>query len=191
MPGEKPKFIQDFESFTGLSCEPNTDRTLTDEGEHLYWVLSPTGVRLFWIGGFHRIGSISNPDMDLLRNLTPENAAEQLQSSIKKYANPWEQLYSEEICSKFKEWYWYKDIFWHLDCSRMTSSEKYFLNYHNPFIDNVVGGHNLIFQYLSEETRNRLEPEIAKLVELIATSTSRSDFDARYDRLKLGGQLPK
>jgi replicative superfamily II helicase len=106
-----------------------------------------------------------------------------------KDANPWEQLYSAAVCDKVRRWYFPRDFFWRFAYSWMTQEERDFLNQFNPIEDSTSQRKNRIHQMLSEETRDRLEPEIDKICLLIETSTSRSDFEVRYGRVDGLNQL--
>jgi hypothetical protein len=105
----------------------------------------------------------------------------QIQRLVKD-ANPWRQLYSKEVCDRVRSWYFPRNFFWKFAYNWMTPEEIAFLNEHNPVIEGIWQRRDRIFQFLSEETRDRLEPEIAALCLLIETSTSRSDFETRYAR---------
>lgn len=97
-------------------------------------------------------------------------------------ANPWRRLYSKEVCGKARSWYFPRDFFWKFAYSWMTAEEIAFLNEHNPVIEGIWQRQERIFQFLSDETRDRLEPEIQSLCLLVETSTSRQDFETRYKR---------
>lgn len=96
--------------------------------------------------------------------------------------NPWKLLYSREVCDRVRSWYFPRDFFWKFAYSWMTPQEVEFLNEHNPVIEGIWQRRDRIFQFLSQETRDRLAPEIAGLCLLIETSTSRQDFETRYNR---------
>ena len=97
-------------------------------------------------------------------------------------ANPWRRLYSKEVCGEARSWYFPRDFFWKFAYSWMTAEEIAFLNEHNPVIEGIWQRQERIFQFLSEETRDRLEPEIQSLCLLVETSTSKQDFETRYKR---------
>ena len=97
-------------------------------------------------------------------------------------ANPWRRLYSKEVCGKARSWYFPRDFFWKFAYSWMTAEEIAFLNEHNPVIEGIWQRQERIFQFLSEETLDRLEPEIQSLCLLVETSTSKQDFETRYKR---------
>lgn len=99
-----------------------------------------------------------------------------------KEPNPWKLLYSREVCDRVRSWYFPRDFFWKFAYSWMTPEEVEFLNEHNPVIEGIWQRRDRIFQFLSDETRDRLAPEIAGLCLLIETSTSRQDFETRYNR---------
>jgi hypothetical protein len=99
-----------------------------------------------------------------------------------KEPNPWKLLYSREVCDRVRSWYFPRDFFWKFAYSWMTPQEVEFLNEHNPVIEGIWQRRDRIFQFLSDETRDRLAPEIAALCLLIETSTSRQDFETRYNR---------
>lgn len=65
---EKPLYIREIEENTGLRCErdPKTRRD--------YLVLSPTGVKLFRVGGHEEgvIGMVSTPEMYEIQGITTE-----------------------------------------------------------------------------------------------------------------------
>lgn len=97
-------------------------------------------------------------------------------------ANPWRRLYSKEVCDRIRSWYFPRDFFWTFAYAWMTQEEINFLNEHNPVIEGIWQRRDRIFQFLNDETRDRLEPEIAALCLLVETSTSRTDFETRYAR---------
>lgn len=99
-----------------------------------------------------------------------------------KEPNPWKLLYSREVCDRVRSWYFPRDFFWKFAYGWMTAEEIEFLNEHNPVIEGIWQRRDRIFQFLSDETRDRLAPEIAGLCLLIETSTSRTDFETRYNR---------
>ena len=99
-----------------------------------------------------------------------------------KEPNPWKLLYSSEVCDRVRSWYFPRDFFWKFAYGWMTTEEIEFLNEHNPVIEGIWQRRDRIFQFLSDETRDRLAPEIAALCLLIETSTSRTDFETRYNR---------
>lgn len=99
-----------------------------------------------------------------------------------KEPNPWKLLYSKEVCDRVRSWYFPRDFFWKFAYGWMTTEEIEFLNEHNPVIEGIWQRRDRIFQFLSGETRDRLAPEIAGLCLLIETSTSRQDFETRYNR---------
>lgn len=55
-----PQFIEDIQVHLGLRCERDSDYHIPT-----WWVMSPTGVRLFKVGGWGEqlIGSVSTPEM--------------------------------------------------------------------------------------------------------------------------------
>lgn len=62
----KPQFVLDVEMTTGLNCELAKDVGWRTD----WWVLSPTGLPMFKIGGdVDMIGSISQPDMYLIQGV--------------------------------------------------------------------------------------------------------------------------
>jgi hypothetical protein len=97
--------------------------------------------------------------------------------------NPWKRLYSAEMCGKIRRWYFPKNFFWKFAYSWMTQDEIDFLDAHNPVIDGIWQRENRIFQHLSEETRDRLAPEIAALCTLVESSTGRQDFETRWNQI--------
>ena len=99
-----------------------------------------------------------------------------------KEPNPWKLLYSKEVCDRVRCWYFPRDFFWKFAYGWMTTEEIEFLNEHNPVMEGIWQRRDRIFQFLSDETRDRLAPEIAALCLLIETSTSRQDFETRYNR---------
>jgi hypothetical protein len=101
-----------------------------------------------------------------------------------KDPDPWKILYSAETCERVRKWYFPKNFFWKFAYDWMTQEEIDFLNAHNPVIPGIWQRENRIFQHLSQETRDRLAPEINVLCVLVNTSTSRQDFETRYNRGK-------
>lgn len=101
-----------------------------------------------------------------------------------KEPDPWKRLYSAATCEKVRSWYFPRDFFWKFAYEWMTPDEILFLNEHNPVIPGILQRGNRIHQHLSEETRDRLAPEISNLCILIETSTSKQDFETRYSRGK-------
>jgi hypothetical protein len=97
--------------------------------------------------------------------------------------NPWKRLYSARTCEKIRSWYFPRDFFWKFAYAWMTPEEIAFLNEHNPVIEGIWQRRDRIFQMLSQETRDRLAPEIAALCTLVESSTSRSDFETRWMRI--------
>jgi len=97
-------------------------------------------------------------------------------------SNPWRRLYSKEVCDKVRSWYFPRDFFWTFAYAWMTPEEVAFLDEHNPIIEGIWQRRERIFQFLSEDTRDRLEPEIQSLCLLIETSTGKQDFETRYKR---------
>jgi hypothetical protein len=100
-----------------------------------------------------------------------------------KEPNPWKRLYTDQMCEKVRSWYFPRDFFWKFAYSWMTKEEKDFLDEHNPVIEGIWQRRDRIFQHLSQETRDRLAPEISVLCTLIESSTSRSDFETRWMRI--------
>jgi len=98
--------------------------------------------------------------------------------------DPWKRLYSAGTCEKVRSWYFPRDFFWKFAYDWMTPDEILFLNEHNPVIPGIWQRGNRIHQHLSEETRDRLAPEMSNLCILIETSTSKQDFETRYNRAK-------
>jgi hypothetical protein len=97
-------------------------------------------------------------------------------------ANPWEALYSQEMCDRVRSWYFPRNFFWTFCYNWMTSEEIKFLDECNPVIEGRWQRKNRIFQHLSQATRDRLEPQIRDLCVLLVSSTSRQDFETRYKR---------
>jgi len=97
-------------------------------------------------------------------------------------SNPWRRLYSKEVCDKVRSWYFPRDFFWTFAYAWMTPEEVAFLDEHNPIVEGIWQRRERIFQFLSEDTRDRLEPEIQSLCLLIETSTGKQDFETRYKR---------
>jgi hypothetical protein len=97
--------------------------------------------------------------------------------------NPWKRLYSATTCEKIRSWYFPRDFFWKFAYSWMTPDEVEFLNEHNPVIEGIWQRRDRIFQMLSQETLDRLAPEIASLCTLVESSTSRGDFETRWKRI--------
>jgi hypothetical protein len=62
----KPQFILDIEVNLGLTCVLDVDEK---PEKNVYWVLSPTGVKMFkvWAYDGERIGSISQPNMNTIQ----------------------------------------------------------------------------------------------------------------------------
>lgn len=97
--------------------------------------------------------------------------------------NPWKRLYSAETCGKIRSWYFPRDFFWRFAYGWMTQDEIDFLNEHNPVIEGIWQRRDRIFQMISQETRDRLAPEIAALCTLVESSTCRTDFETRWRRI--------
>lgn len=97
--------------------------------------------------------------------------------------NPWKRLYSAQTCEKIRSWYFPRDFFWTFAYAWMTQEEIQFLDEHNPVIDGIWQRRDRIFQFLSQETRDRLAPEIAALCTLVESSTGRQDFETRWRRI--------
>jgi hypothetical protein len=97
--------------------------------------------------------------------------------------NPWKRLYSAETCGKIRSWYFPRDFFWKFAYGWMTQDEIDFLNEHNPVIEGIWQRRDRIFQMISQETRDRLAPEIAALCTLVESSTCRTDFETRWRRI--------
>jgi len=94
----------------------------------------------------------------------------------------WKWLYSENICNTIYKWEISKEFFWKHNCSWLTHEEALFLDDHNPALWCIWTSLDIVINGLSDETRDRLAPEIAALCLLIETSTSRQDFETRYNR---------
>ena len=65
MSGElKPKYIREIQEHTGLECVPVSRKDSTMIAQE-YWIMSPTGVKLFRVGSHSEdvIGMVSTPDM--------------------------------------------------------------------------------------------------------------------------------
>jgi hypothetical protein len=97
--------------------------------------------------------------------------------------NPWKRLYSAETCGKIRSWYFPRDFFWRFAYGWMTQDEIDFLNEHNPVIEGIWQRRDRIFQMISQDTRDRLAPEIAALCTLVESSTCRTDFETRWRRI--------
>jgi hypothetical protein len=97
--------------------------------------------------------------------------------------NPWKRLYSAETCGKIRSWYFPRDFFWKFAYGWMTQDEIDFLNEHNPVIEGIWQRRDRIFQMISQDTRDRLAPEIAALCTLVESSTCRTDFETRWRRI--------
>jgi len=65
----KPQFVLEVEKRTGLTCQLDETSCVSP----YWWVMSPTGVPLFKIGGRdNMIGSTSHPDMFDLQGVDAE-----------------------------------------------------------------------------------------------------------------------
>jgi hypothetical protein len=99
---------------------------------------------------------------------------------------PWVRLYSPEFCKVVYKWYNYH-FYWLYVYDILTAEEKCKHDRLNPVIN---GKRDVrIHQYLDQETKDRLEPYINRLTTLVETSTSRQDFETRYNRLNGLNQL--
>jgi hypothetical protein len=101
-----------------------------------------------------------------------------------KDADPWKALFSSRTCELIRKWYFPRDFFWKFAYSWMTPEEIDFLDKYNPVLPDIWQRENRIFQHLSQETRDRIAPEIAALCGIVNSSTSRQDFETRYNRSK-------
>lgn len=110
-------------------------------------------------------------------------------SRLVKEPNPWKRLYSAAMCEKIRSWYFPKKFFWKFAYAWMTDDERDFLDKHNPVIPGIWQRQARIFQHLSQETRDRLAPEIAALCTLVESSTCRQDFETRWNRIHGADQL--
>jgi hypothetical protein len=97
--------------------------------------------------------------------------------------NPWKRLYTPEMCDKIRTWYFPKTFFWQFAYAWMSKEEIAFLNEHNPVIEGICQRKERIFQFLSQDTLDRLAPEIDKLCWMVESSTGKQDFQTRWDRL--------
>jgi len=95
----------------------------------------------------------------------------------------WWQLYSEDICDKIYELGMPADFLWKHFRSQLTYDEFLFLEDHSPALWCIWTSRDRIFQMISQETRDRLAPEIAALCTLVESSTSRTDFETRWRRI--------
>ncbi|MGL5058590.1 MAG: hypothetical protein ACRC62_01315 [Microcoleus sp.] len=94
----------------------------------------------------------------------------------------WKWLYSESICNTIYKWGIPESFFWK-NCSWLTHEELLFLNDHNPALWFIWASRDVVINGLSQETRDRLAPEIAALCTLVESSTGRQDFETRWRRI--------
>ena len=68
----RPEWVDRIERYLGLKLISVERRNPVNMAE--YWIMSPTGIKMFQVGGFEddRIGMISQPD---LRVIDPESLA--------------------------------------------------------------------------------------------------------------------
>ena len=67
----KPQYVQEVEQNTGLECVPVTKKEASMLAQE-YWVMSPTGLKLFRIGSHSDdlIGMISQPEMYAIQGVS-------------------------------------------------------------------------------------------------------------------------
>ena len=67
----KPQYIREIQEHTGLECVP-VDREEATMIAQEYWVVSPTGVKLFRVGSHSEdiIGMAAGPDMFNLQGIS-------------------------------------------------------------------------------------------------------------------------
>jgi prophage antirepressor-like protein len=93
---------------------------------------------------------------------------------------PWTRMYTKEACTKAFQWYG-ANFYWLYAYSWMTPEERCKLNRVNP----VVNGdrNHRIHQDIEKETRDRLTPQMTRLVDFLISSTSKQDFETRMGRV--------
>lgn len=66
----KPLYIQEIEAHLGLTCEQDEEQV--GQWYAPWWVLSPTGVRMFQVGDGENgiIGMISQPEMYAIQGIS-------------------------------------------------------------------------------------------------------------------------
>jgi prophage antirepressor-like protein len=174
--GRPPYFVTEaglYDMIFGSNCEYSQD--------FKYWIFDEV------LPSIRKDGAYISPD------ITPQQAIAAIDklSQVADLASPWEKMWSRPVLDLVRKFYGNfcdKTFWWKYIYDFLTPEERCKLDRINPVNTATKQRKTRIHQWIETEgeIKDRLTEKVNEVQVLLRTSSTRSDFEARYQKL-LGG----